>query len=46
MDQIAKQDENNRLKLTTLEQEKYTNEKQIKDLLTELRRYKESIVPD
>ncbi|CAF3513773.1 unnamed protein product [Rotaria socialis] len=46
MDQITKQDENNRLKLTTFEQEKYTNEKKIKDLLTELRRYKESIVPD
>ncbi|CAF4825203.1 unnamed protein product, partial [Rotaria sp. Silwood1] len=46
IDQITKQDQNIRLQLTTVEQEKHLNDKQITNLLDELKRYKESIVPD
>ncbi|CAF4009752.1 unnamed protein product, partial [Rotaria sordida] len=35
----------NQLQLTILEQEKHTNDKQMKDLFNELKQYKENIVP-
>ncbi|CAF3805944.1 unnamed protein product [Adineta steineri] len=46
INQITKEAQNIQLRLTSLEQEKETNDKRINDLLNELKRHKENIVPD